>query len=90
MDGNINYVELEPSVSGRQYLFNTFQLSFGFLFVFLAFNGTQSLETSLNGNLGHWAIASIYISFSVCSFLFSSSIVSYFQPKLSIVFGKLY
>jgi hypothetical protein len=64
-------------------------LGVGFFLVFLSFNGTQSLETSVNGNIGTWSVAALYISFSVCALFFGSGIVGTIGPKWSIFAGLL-
>ena len=56
----------------KKYIINVVILSFSFFLVFVAFNGTQNLETSVNGNLGNWGLGTTsannrsYIVFVVC------------------------
>jgi len=63
-------------------------MSVSFLLVFLAFNGTQTIVSSLlPGSLGYWSVACIYISFTLSSLLFSSAFVIATSTKISLAVG---
>jgi len=63
-------------------------MSISFLMVFLAFNGTQTIMSSLlPGNLGYWSIACIYIAFTASSLLLSSAFVIAVTTKWSLFIG---
>jgi len=63
-------------------------MSVSFLCVFLAFNGTQTIMSSLlSGNLGYWSIACIYIAFTASSLLISSPFVIAVTTKWSLFVG---
>jgi MFS family permease len=68
-------------------------LSFGFLFVFTAFNTAQNLAAKILrdndlGEMGFYSLASVYASFGACS-VFSSNVVKRLGMKRSMFFGSL-
>lgn len=61
-------------------------LSAGFFGIFLAFNTTQALQSTLNGSVGTAATATLYAAFTlVC--IPGPKLVDYMGPKLSMVVG---
>jgi len=63
-------------------------MSISFLLVFLAFNGTQTIMSSLlSGRLGYWSIACIYIAFTISSLFLSSAFVIAVSIKWSLFIG---
>jgi len=63
-------------------------MSVSFLCVFLAFNGTQTIMSSLlPGTLGYWSIACIYIAFTLSSLFVSAAFVIAVTTKWSLFIG---
>jgi len=61
-------------------------LSAGFFGIFLAFNTTQALQSTLNGSVGSAATATLYAAFTlVC--IPGPKLVNYFGPRNSMVIG---
>ena len=72
----------------NSYKRDLYALSFSFFFVFLAFNSTQSLESSISedAKLGTTTVSFIYIFFTLSSFV-APSIVVYLGLKKALVLG---
>jgi len=61
-------------------------MSSGFFGIFFAFNTSQSLQTSLNAELGDACLASLYAAFTVVC-IPGPRLVGYLGPKLSMIIG---
>ncbi|KAH3767213.1 transporter, major facilitator subfamily protein [Pelomyxa schiedti] len=80
----------ENKGSAKRHLCNLFFVSTSFFFVFLAFNGTQTIESSIvPGDLGYWSVATIYITFAVSALFLSSGVVKKLSPKWSMAIGTI-
>eukprot|EP01105_Mastigella_eilhardi_P018170 TRINITY_DN4201_c0_g1_i1.p1 TRINITY_DN4201_c0_g1~~TRINITY_DN4201_c0_g1_i1.p1 ORF type:complete len:458 (-),score=143.04 TRINITY_DN4201_c0_g1_i1:116-1465(-) len=65
-------------------------VSFCLLLIFLAFNGTQTIESSIvPGDLGYLSLAVLYLTFAASALLLSTGVVSKLTPKWSIMVGSL-
>ena len=76
----------DPSFSDSEGRRNLSVLSGGFLLLFIAFNATQNLQTSLNDSLGYNSLATLYVVFAFSS-LFSAWAVRFLEEKASIFLG---
>ena len=62
------------------------KLAVSFLFVFVAFNGTLNVESTVNADLGYWSVSTIYFGLCIGTF-FSTSVVRRITPKYGLVLG---
>lgn len=80
-----NNIEIKPYVPILKLIW----MSFFYLLVFIAFNGTQSIMTSLIGKMASYSLSILYISFTACSLLASTGLVIYLTPKWALVLGSI-
>jgi len=85
---DLNDVKVDPS-SSRKHFVNLVWLSFGFFLLFSAFNGTSNILTSLDPTVGFRTSAILYGAFCVGSLLFSTSFISLFGAKWSVLVGAV-
>lgn len=81
----VNTIVIKPYVPILKLIW----MSIFYLLVFIAFNGTQSIMTSLIGEMGSWSLAILYISFTICSLLASTGLVIVLTPKWALVLGSI-
>eukprot|EP00164_Ancoracysta_twista_P005353 GFYU01007322.1.p1 GENE.GFYU01007322.1~~GFYU01007322.1.p1 ORF type:complete len:437 (+),score=106.17 GFYU01007322.1:55-1365(+) len=71
---------------GKAQLVNVVLMSMGFLGVFLAFNASQGLQTTINKDWGYWYQSTLYLAFSLAT-LVAPPLCSYLGPRGSLVLG---
>lgn len=81
----VNTIVIKPYVPFLKLIW----MSFFYLLVFIAFNGTQSIMTSLIGDMASYSLSILYISFTACSLLASTGLVIYLTPKWALVLGSI-
>eukprot|EP00033_Pygsuia_biforma_P002167 GCRY01002402.1.p1 GENE.GCRY01002402.1~~GCRY01002402.1.p1 ORF type:complete len:424 (+),score=64.65 GCRY01002402.1:278-1549(+) len=68
--------------------YNVVLMGICFFFLFIAFNTTQSLETTLNKQLGFNSLAILYTCFSLTNF-FSPAIIKHIGPRAGLILGAI-
>lgn len=81
----VNTIVIKPYVPILKLIW----MSFFYLLVFIAFNGTQSIMTSLIGEMASYSLSILYISFTACSLLASTGLVIVLTPKWALVLGSV-
>ena len=81
----VNTIVIKPYVPILKLIW----MSFFYLLVFIAFNGTQSIMTSLIGEMASYSLSILYISFTACSLLASTGLVIVLTPKWALVLGSI-
>jgi len=74
--------------TGLPHLVHHVHMTVSMLLLFIAYNSVQNLASSI-GSTGYYALASIYGSLCLSTLLVAGSFVSYFKPKISLIFGCL-